>query len=122
MGQFLCAVVLNIVNKQDPAYWRRAIYSEWAFSGMALIVWLILPESPRWLCERGRTEKARAALKSINGGAKGYDLDKEYLILETEVEDGHILAEQQKGLAFTAVFKGTNLVSTTFISQLPAQL
>lgn len=112
--------------------WRTAIYSEWIFTGfvdqltsrtasaaasnmltrgsIALIVLLIIPESPRWHCERGNDEKARKILTRIHGNVSGFDLDKEYGVLLAEVQDGRRMAAANKEVSILTCLRGVNLV------------
>ena len=86
-----------------------------AFTGAALVVWFVVPESPRWLCEKGNHEKARKILTSINGGVQGYDVDREYSIIQREVDDGRRLNTANKQVNIWSCFRGTSLVSVTLV-------
>jgi hypothetical protein len=115
IGSFLANVTLNIMSKRPENEWKNAILSQWAFNGIGLLIWVFLPETPRWLCRKGRHEAARKSLRRINGKVKNYDLDVEYEIIQREVSEGAALEDAQKGVNFFTIFKGTNL-RRTFIS------
>lgn len=107
--------------------WRNGIYSEWVFTGLvisaastnnfadshslAVIVWFIIPESPRWHAERGDVEKSKKILTYINGKVEGYDVEHEYAVIAQEIEQGRRLSGN-KNISILSVFRGTNLVST----------
>ena len=90
--------------------WRHAVYSQWAFIGMAIIMLVFIPESPRFLAAKGRHDKAKKILKHMNGNVEGYDLEHEYNIILKELEDGKILSDKQKEVNVLDCFRGTNLV------------
>jgi hypothetical protein len=98
--------------------WRNAIYSMWAFIGLAAIVLIFIPESPRFYCARGNHEKGKKTLQWINGGVSGYDVDHEYLIIQKEIEDGRVMADRQKEVTLLDCFRGTNLVRLRWSSAL----
>lgn len=83
----------------------------WFFVGLAVIVLLLIPETPRFYALRGKHEKAKKTLLRINGRVKDYDLEHEYAIIMKEIEDGKILSAKQKQVTLLDCFKGTNLVS-----------
>ena len=75
----------------------------WVVLGSALgglLVWFIqraLPESPRWLAARGRTEAADAAMNAIEAAVtrKGAVLPPP--AADAATADSHVIAPQQKG-------------------------
>lgn len=91
--------------------WRHAVYSMWFFVGAAVIVLLLIPETPRFYAQRGNHEKAKKVMKQIYGNVPNYDLEHEYSIILKEIEDGKVLANNQKGVTVMDCFRGTNLVS-----------
>lgn len=86
----------------------------WAFIGLAAIVLVFIPESPRFHCARGNHIKGKKTLQWINGGVEGYDVDHEYMIIQKEIEDGRVLADRQKEITLLDCFRGTNLVRASF--------
>lgn len=91
--------------------WRNAVYSMWFFVGLAIIVLLLIPETPRFLAQRGNHEKAKKVMMQIYGTVPDYNLEHEYSIILKEIEDGRVLAENGKELSVLDCFRGTNLVS-----------
>lgn len=91
--------------------WRHAVYSMWVFLGVAFIVLIFIPESPRYYAIKGKHDLARKAMEKIYGGVAGYDTEHEYAIILKEIEDGRILIKKQKDANLLDCFRGTNLVS-----------
>ncbi|KAF4967390.1 hypothetical protein FSARC_5048 [Fusarium sarcochroum] len=118
IGGFLSAVSLNVVSQQDPSHWRRAVLSQFAFCGVAVIVWAFLPESPRWLCMKGRETQCKKVLHKVNGKIEDYDVEVEYRKLRVEIEHANATASLQGGGSYLDVFRGTNR-RRLFISFLP---
>ncbi|KAJ4252332.1 hypothetical protein NW762_010930 [Fusarium torreyae] len=108
IGGFLSAVSLNVVSQQDPSHWRRAVLSQFAFCGVAVVAWAFLPESPRWLCIKGRETQCKKVLHKVNGKIEGYDVDVEYNKLRVEIEHTNATASLQGGGSYLDVFRGTN--------------
>ena len=86
----------------------------WFFVGLAVIVLLIIPETPRFLAQRGKHEKAKKVMKQIYGTVPNYDLEHEYSIILKEIEDGRVLADSGRELSVLDCFRGTNLVSKIY--------
>lgn len=118
IGGFLSAVSLNVVSQQDPRNWRHAVLSQFAFCGVALIAWAFLPESARWYCIGGREAECKKILQRVNGKVKGYDVDVEYRKMLVEVEHANAAASLQGGGSYLDVFRGTNRVGNTSVTDL----
>jgi SP family arabinose:H+ symporter-like MFS transporter len=69
VGSILAALVAWLLVKWLPAAesWRWMFASELVFVGIFGILLLLIPESPRWLAERGRGEEAGAIFARIDG-------------------------------------------------------
>jgi SP family general alpha glucoside:H+ symporter-like MFS transporter len=100
LGSFGAAIALQI-----------AVYSQWVFVGLAIIVLLLIPETPRFYALKGDHEMAKQILLKVNSSVPNYDLEHEYAIILKEIEDGRILAAKQSGVTVLDCFRGTNLVS-----------
>ena len=112
IGSFAAAIALQIVSQMPVDKWRHAVYSMWFFVGAAIIVLLLIPETPRFHAQRGNHEKAKKIMKQIYGNVPNYDLEHEYSIILKEIDDGKVLANNQKGVTVMDCFRGTNLVSS----------
>lgn len=51
---------------------------------LQFIGFFFLPESPRWLIQKGRSQEAREALSRIRGGQS---IDSEYDTIKTSIEE-----------------------------------
>jgi MFS family permease len=72
-----------------------------------------LPESPRWLVEKGRTEEARAALFRIRGARRGgYSPDEDLTALVQAHEDQQAA---HNNVAWLDCFKGSDLLRTSIV-------
>ena len=117
-----------------PELYKRLVYTEWLFSGLVFTTLLILPESPResritpyvpigslrpllprlaWLLRKGKPEAAAKALRRLNGGIAGYDLEHELSVMRLDLE-GTLSsgAEASVETSYLDLFKGTNLRRT----------
>lgn len=101
-----------------PLEYRRAFYSQFAILGLWLPILVWLPESPAWLCKKGRHEKAQKSLRRLIGTVDGYDWDREYAVLKQEIDASLVLTQKSSKLGFVACFKGTNL-RRTLVSTIP---
>ncbi|KAM5368279.1 hypothetical protein ACJZ2D_009645 [Fusarium nematophilum] len=108
IGSFLSSVSLNIVSQDSPDRWRRAVLSQFAFCGIAIVAWAFLPESPRWHCVGGRQDECKRVLRRVNGKVEGYDVDREYRNMLAEIENAGVTASMQGGGTYLDVFRGTN--------------
>ncbi|RSH93597.1 hypothetical protein EHS25_006242 [Saitozyma podzolica] len=112
LGSFGAAIALQIVSTLPSDKWRNAVYSQWVFVGLAIIVLLLIPETPRFYALKGDHEKAKQILLKVNSSVPNYDLEHEYAIILKEIEDGRILAAKQSGVTVLDCFRGTNLRRT----------
>lgn len=109
-GSFFSAVSLNIVTNQPAHQWRHAVLSQFAVSGVAIISWFFIPESPRWHCVNGREEECKKILQKANGNVEGYNVDQEYSRMLIEIENVEVNKSITGGGTYFDVFRGTNFV------------
>jgi len=80
----LSAYVVNYTFAKTADGWRWMLGLA-AVPGLLLaIAMMVLPESPRWLSEKGSSEKARAVLKRIRGGV---DIEAEFADIQRTVAE-----------------------------------
>ncbi|SGY51118.1 BQ5605_C001g00965 [Microbotryum silenes-dioicae] len=108
VGRLLAPTVLQQENKRHPLIFRPAIYSQWAFLGVLIILWAIIPESPWWLAGKGNEERGKATLRRLNGSVPGYDVNAEWDIMKATIEHERIAAEKLKTGSFVNIFYSTN--------------
>ena len=139
IGQFAAAICLYIVEQTTPLDYLRAIYSEWVFSGIFLLCWVYIPESPSesgvpshstitdrattgWLIRKGNDEKAKRMLKRINGGVPGYDLDYEFKVYRADVHAGLEEASKQGKVDWRSIYRRPVNLRRTWVSFFPLAL
>ncbi|SCZ98214.1 BZ3500_MvSof-1268-A1-R1_Chr3-2g06225 [Microbotryum saponariae] len=108
VGQILAPTILQQENKRHPLIFRPAIYSQWAFLGVLIVLWAIIPESPWWHAGKGNEERGKATLRRLNGSVPGYDVNAEWDIMKATIEHERIAAEKLKTGSFVNIFYGTN--------------
>ena len=110
-GGFTGSVGLNVVQQLPASKWRNIIYSQWVLIGLAIGSAIYIPESPRWLVGKGKTDRARKVLERVYGNCPHYDIDVELQRMVMEVD----YAKKEKGIrasgGYLDLFKGTNFVS-----------
>ncbi|WVQ72838.1 hypothetical protein IAR50_002399 [Cryptococcus sp. DSM 104548] len=112
LGQLFVAIALQIVNVTDSYAWKKAIYSEWVFMGLWLIAMPFMPESP-WFYARNENEtSAKAVMARLYKGVEDYDIDREYIVMQTEIQHEKENAESNSQVAFRDIFRGVNLWRT----------
>jgi MFS transporter, SP family, general alpha glucoside:H+ symporter len=111
IGALLCAVTLYIVQALPANLWRRAVYSSWAFTGVACLLWLSLPESPRYHCQKGDEQRTKRVLNRLFAGTEGFNLEAEYAMLVREVDSQRGEGEERKTGSYWDLLKKPNLVS-----------
>ncbi|CAK7231026.1 hypothetical protein SBRCBS47491_007792 [Sporothrix bragantina] len=121
IGSFLAPMILTVLQAVDPLNYKAAILTQWGFLGIMLPIFIWLPETPAYYAERDQDERGKKALKRVNGGVPGYDVDAEYTIIKnTILEERRVRQEfglDSNNLADTvrtyiACFRGTNLLRT----------
>lgn len=113
-GQLIAAVATFIIEQQPnkPRLYLDVIYSEWIFSGLSLIIIVLIPESPCWYIAKGKRDKAVKVLQRMNGKIPGYDAEHETTVLEYDLAGQRSLQEEAQKLSYFDLFRGVNLVRT----------
>ncbi|EXA30884.1 hypothetical protein FOVG_17761 [Fusarium oxysporum f. sp. pisi HDV247] len=65
-------------------------------------------DSPAWLANMGREEKAKKIRTWLHRGVEGYDVDHQYHLLELNIEDEKALAVEQRKEHWAAIFRGVD--------------
>jgi hypothetical protein len=72
---------------------------------------VFLPESPWHLARQGKVQKAQQSLKTLYGGVPGYDIEREYSVMASEIDHANSVAiGEHKGARILEIFRGVNLV------------
>lgn len=106
----LCAtgVIYGILTKTGQIVWVLPIALQCLAPVVTLTMAHMLPESPRWLLEKGRLDEARAALLYLRKNRVGYNVDDDINVLET----AHQERLAKKASTWAECFKGRNLYRT----------
>ncbi|GFZ43381.1 hypothetical protein JCM24511_01101 [Saitozyma sp. JCM 24511] len=112
LGQFASSIALQVIQTTDPLNWLRAVYTQWIFIGLWIIGMVFLPESPWHLARQKKVEQAKKSMKRIYGHVAGYDVEREFLVLATEIEHAEFIREEMQGHKIVEIFRGVNLRRT----------
>ncbi|MBN3289349.1 MYCT protein, partial [Polypterus senegalus] len=104
-GQFFASVIDGAFSYLPKDGWRYMLGLSIAPGVIQFLGFLFLPESPRWLIQKGKTQKARRVLSQIRGNQ---NIDEEYESIKTSIE------EEEKEVAGGEFFH-PSLASETFI-------
>nr|XP_040018202.1 proton myo-inositol cotransporter-like [Gasterosteus aculeatus aculeatus]XP_040018203.1 proton myo-inositol cotransporter-like [Gasterosteus aculeatus aculeatus]XP_040018204.1 proton myo-inositol cotransporter-like [Gasterosteus aculeatus aculeatus]XP_040018205.1 proton myo-inositol cotransporter-like [Gasterosteus aculeatus aculeatus] len=97
-GQFVASVVDGAFSYVSRGGWRFMLGLSVIPAVLQFVGFLFLPESPRWLLQKGRSQQARRALSRIRGGRS---IDEEYDTIRTSIEEegkeagggGHVILQ-----------------------------
>ncbi len=114
-GQFLAfvvnAIIAAVMGLETPGLWR-VMFSICALPAIFLFFGMLrMPESPRWLVEKGRHDEARAVLLTIRSKERA---EAELADVEHLAEEEHEVEDQQLG--FKAVLSNRNLLVILLIA------
>lgn len=107
MGQLIAAAIVGaqIVIPNASSY-RVALASQWAFAGWALVVGIIIPESPAYYLKRGNEEAARKVFTRLH---KPEYVEANLQALAATLEHERLVSQATRDATFAECFKGTNL-------------
>uniref|UniRef100_A0A7N8WJR7 Solute carrier family 2 member 13b n=1 Tax=Mastacembelus armatus TaxID=205130 RepID=A0A7N8WJR7_9TELE len=83
-GQFIASVVDGAFSYLSHDSWRYMLGMSIIPAVVQFIGFLFLPESPRWLLQKGRSQEARQVLSRIRGHQ---GVDEEYDTIRTSIEE-----------------------------------
>ena len=69
--------MLRQVSRHDPYNWKMPVLTQWAMLGILLIINVLLPESPWWLVQRHKVDRAEKVLATTRKGVAGFDVKQE---------------------------------------------
>ncbi|KAK8850771.1 hypothetical protein IAR55_004691 [Kwoniella newhampshirensis] len=82
LGGFLAPLLLYLTGKGNQLNFRVPIYTQWAFLGVMLPIFIYLPETAQYFAARDQDEKGIATLRRVNGYIDGYSPEAEYAIVK----------------------------------------
>ncbi|KAK3306251.1 putative MFS alpha-glucoside transporter [Chaetomium strumarium] len=112
VGTFFAYIAMQTMNRQHPHEYLTPILTQWAQIGLMLVIYVFLPESPAWCVTRGDTDRARKALRQLNGRVQGYDLEHQLEVLVLAAEHERAVAVEQKREHWYAIFRGVDGLRT----------
>ncbi|RXM31592.1 Proton myo-inositol cotransporter [Acipenser ruthenus] len=83
-GQLFASVIDGAFSYLPKDGWRYMLGLSLFPAVLQFFGFLFLPESPRWLIQKGKTQKARRVLSQIRGNQ---NIDEEYDSIKTSIED-----------------------------------
>ncbi|XP_070763379.1 proton myo-inositol cotransporter-like [Enoplosus armatus] len=83
-GQFIASVVDGAFSYLSHDGWRYMLGLSVLPALLQFVGFFFLPESPRWLLQKGRSQEARQVLSRIRGGQS---VDEEYDTIRTSIEE-----------------------------------
>ncbi|KAJ8249725.1 hypothetical protein COCON_G00229410 [Conger conger] len=83
-GQLVASVVDGAFSYLQRGGWRYMLGLSVVPAVLQFVGFLFLPESPRWLVQRGLTQKARRVLSQIRGNQ---NIDEEYDSIKSSIEE-----------------------------------
>lgn len=109
IGSFLVMVLVPLVGWR-PIFWGIGILT----AIVVLLVWKLMPESPRWLAQQGRNDEADAIVSKVEQTftAKGIKLEP----VDEEKIAAHAAADSGVQLPYGALFKKNSLKRLVAIS------
>ncbi|EPE05952.1 maltose permease mal31 [Ophiostoma piceae UAMH 11346] len=114
IGPLTAAIIVQKTGDL-PDHWayRNIFVSQYAYSGLCILIAPFMPESPVWLMDKGKHEAAKKSLKRL--GYKGPALDLRFSQLESMLVQSR---EESAGASYLDCFRRSNL-RRTIISIMP---
>nr|XP_015208092.1 PREDICTED: proton myo-inositol cotransporter isoform X2 [Lepisosteus oculatus] len=83
-GQFIASVIDGAFSYLPKDGWRYMLGLSVVPAVLQFLGFLFLPESPRWLIQKGKTQKARRVLSQIRGNQ---NIDEEYESIKSSIDE-----------------------------------
>lgn len=83
-GQFVASLIDGAFSYMHHGGWRYMLGLSVVPALLQFLGFLFLPESPRWLIQKGLTQKARRVLSQIRGNQ---NIDEEYDTIKSSIEE-----------------------------------
>lgn len=108
IGPLLVSVIVNETGTRTDRWAYRAVFvAQYGVSGIGLLLFPFMPESPWWLINKGKNEGAAKCLKSL-----GYDrveIEKRIAVISQTLEE---VRKETEGASFLECFRKSNLRRT----------
>lgn len=117
LGPFIVSLVVKGTGAGTTRWAYRSIFvSQYAVSGLGVIVLPFMPESPWWLLDHGKNAKAVRALERL--GYTGQENEKRVAVIIQTLEE---VRKETDGASFLECFRKSNL-RRTMISVAPMSI
>lgn len=111
LGSLVCYLVASsTATRTDRWAYRGVFVAQWGFGAISLLIAPLMPESPWWLCTRGRETDALKALQRL-----GYSQSsaEDHLAMIKVTKDAAVAGSSESSSSWLDCFRGTNLRRTT---------
>ncbi|KAL1651650.1 hypothetical protein SLS61_005312 [Didymella pomorum] len=103
------------IENITPAAFRMVFALQWIWPIAAGLAFLVMPESPTFLVQKGKIEAAKKALTRLYGSSN--HIDARLALLSKQVEQERLQAETHGNAGYLELFKRTSLKRTfTFLA------
>ncbi|KAF4985724.1 hypothetical protein FDECE_16364 [Fusarium decemcellulare] len=117
IGPFIVSLIANETGSGTTRWAYRAIFvSQYAVSGLGFLILPFMPESPWWLLDHGKTEKAVKSLKRL--GYDAIETEKRLAVIALTLEE---VKKETDGASYLECFRKSNL-RRTIISLAPMSI
>ncbi|KAK7418467.1 hypothetical protein QQX98_003959 [Neonectria punicea] len=117
IGPFIVSLVVKGTGSGTTRWAYRAIFvSQYAVSGLGALALPFMPESPWWLLDHGKPEKAARSLERL--GYTGVETEKRLAVISLTLEE---VRKETEGASFLECFRKSNL-RRTMISVAPMSI
>jgi SP family general alpha glucoside:H+ symporter-like MFS transporter len=114
LGQLIAIVIVFArVAILDPSAYRVCFAAQWSFAGMAVIVGILIPESPSYLVKRGEITKAERSYARLHSQAQA---PTAIMALKQTIEAENEIAAFEAQSSYLECFKGSNWRRTRIIA------
>ncbi|KAM0544487.1 hypothetical protein ACHAPJ_011781 [Fusarium lateritium] len=117
VGPFIISLIANETGSGTTRWAYRSIFaSQYAISGIGFLILPFMPESPWWLIDHGKTDKAVKSLKRL--GYNAIETEKRLAVIALTLEE---VKKETAGAGFLECFRKSNL-RRTIISIAPMSI
>ncbi|KAB8261285.1 general substrate transporter [Aspergillus pseudonomiae] len=113
LGQLIGSIVVfTSLKEKGPGGYLKCFISQWPFSGLPLLVSILLPESPTWLIRKDRMDAARKSQRRLDSPRVDSEAAIEKLCSSIRHEDEQA---QNHPAGYIECFRGNNLRRTMIV-------
>ena len=113
LGQLIAvSIVFARIAILDPSAYRVCFAAQWAFAGFAIIVGILIPESPAYLVKRGKIEAAEKSYARLHNQTQA---PAAVLAIQKTVE-AEMMASAEESSNYLDCFKESNWRRTRIIA------